>query len=117
MHPTIPDALRYLATHHERFTAALGGWLAWNVGIAVETATGDGGLGVLAQLGVAGLIVAALLFMLRRSDGRDADGRKALDEAEQALLDELHAQIARLEAENESLRHRPRDARTRREDR
>ncbi len=63
--------IRHMVTHHERTTALAAGWLSWNAGMAVETTTGNTGLGVWAQLGVAGLIVVAIMFMLRRSDQRD----------------------------------------------
>lgn len=48
--------------------------MTWNLGMAVETATNNDGLGVFTQLGVAG----ALLYMLRRSDVRDAERIKDL---------------------------------------
>lgn len=95
---TALDAVRYVATHHQRTTAWMGGFVSWNIGMAVETATGNDGLGIFTQLGVAGLIVVALLYMLRRSDARDAERVKDLkaqiaaereraEHAEQLLID------------------------------
>lgn len=75
---TTIEAIRHVATHHHRVTAWAGGFVTWNLGMAVETATNNDGLGVFTQLGVAGLIVIALLYMLRRSDVRDAERIKDL---------------------------------------
>lgn len=114
---TAMDAARYIATNHHRATAGVAGLVTWNFGMAVETATGDGGLGVLAQLGVGGIIVAFLLYMLRRSDGREASDRKVIEAVEEALVSELRDQIDRLQRENLELRHRTPGTRTRKEDR
>jgi lipoprotein signal peptidase len=95
--PTIPAVTRYLVLHHEWATSIFVGVVTWNVGMAVSTATDSNGLGIWAQLGVAGLIVVAILLMLRRSDRRDAAAQAALHEIESARIADLKAQIDELQ--------------------
>lgn len=71
-------AVRHLASHHERLLAWFVAYISWSAGMAVDTATGNTGMGLLTNLGVAGLIVVAVLYMLRRSDVRDAERIKDL---------------------------------------
>ncbi len=108
--------IRHMVTHHERTTALAAGWLSWNAGMAVETTTGNTGLGVWAQLGVAGLIVVAIMFMLRRSDQRDNAKDKAIAAVEDARIADLKAQIDTLQQLLEDAKRSP-ATRTRRTDR
>lgn len=93
--------LTYVVHHHHRLTAVASGYLTWSAGMAVETTTGDTGLGVWAQLGVAGLIVVAILFMLRRSDRREAAKDAAIALIESERIEDLKAQIEALQAQRE----------------
>lgn len=98
--------LRHLVTHHEWVTALASGWVSWNAGVAVAVATDDNGLGLWTQLGVAGLIVVAIMFMLRRSDRRDAAKDRVIAEIEAERVEDLKAQIAALQEDLELARHR-----------
>lgn len=98
--------LRYIVAHHEWVTALVSGWLSWNAGMAVAVATDDNGLGVWTQLGVAGLIVIAIMVMLRRSDKRDAVKDRLIAEIEAERVEDLKAQIAALQEDLELARHR-----------
>lgn len=114
----ILSGIRHMVTHHERTTAIFGAYFSWSVGRVAETATGDAGLGLWTQLGVAGLVVVAILFMLRRSDRREAKKDRAIERIEDARIADLKQQIADLQAENDALRSpRPPTARTRATDR
>lgn len=107
-------ALQHMTTHHQRLAALVAGWLSWNAGMAVDTATGNTEAGVWTQLGVAGLVIVAALYMLRRSDSREATDRAAIDKVERELVRELRSQIDALSAENDRLKAmRPPNARTR----
>ena len=99
-------SLRYIIMHHDWAVALMSGWLSWNTGMAVAVATDDNGLGVWTQLGVAGLVVVAILFMLRRSDRRDAAKDRVIAEIEAERVEDLKAQIAVLQEELELARHR-----------
>lgn len=107
------DAVHHMLVDHHRTTALLFGWASWNVGMAVDTATGDVPAGILANLGISGLVIAAAWYMLRRSDAREASKDRARDRIESQLVDELRHQLADLQAENDRLRNRPPQARTR----
>ena len=109
-------ALRHLATQHDAPTAVLVALISWNVGMAVDTTTDSTGLGLLANLGTAGLIVVAILFMLRRSDNREAKDRQAIEHADSALVAELRDQVATLKHELDAARNRPSNIRTRKDD-
>lgn len=71
-------AIRHLAIHHDRALAWCVAYISWSAGMAVDTATGNTEAGLLTNLGVAGLIVWAVLYMPRRSDARDAERVKDL---------------------------------------
>lgn len=98
--------LRYIVAHHDRIVALVSGWLTWNAGMAVAVATGDNELGLWTQLGVAGLIVVAIMSMLRRSDRRDAAKDRVIHEIEAERIEDLKAQIAVLQEELELVRRR-----------
>jgi len=115
-HAPIVSGIRHIVTNHERTTAVLTGWVSWNAGMAVETATGDTGLGVWAQLGVAGLIVVAILFMLRRSDRRESAKDEAIAAVEDARIADLKAEIETLQELLDESKRSP-SARTRKTDR
>ena len=89
------------------------GWVTWNAGMAVDTATGSTDAGVWTQLGVAGLVIIAALYMLRRSDNRETVKDTRADRIEQQLVEHLERQINELRAENDELRNRPAYKRTR----
>lgn len=90
--------IAYLAQYHRGILSAWAGAISWAVGMATDAATGNTGLGLLTNLGVAGLVVLAILYMLRRSDVhdgqriRDLQERARKAEAERdALIDQLLA--------------------------
>jgi len=96
-----------------RVLAMLTGMLSWQAGMAVDSATGSTDAGVWTQLGVAGLVILAALYMLRRSDTREGVKDTRADRIEQQLVEHLEQQIAELRAENDQLRNRPTHRRTR----
>ena len=110
------SSIRHIVTEHERATALLTGWVSWNAGMAVETATGDTALGIWTQLGVAGLVIVGLLFMLRRSDRREGAKDREAAQEHAARIADLKAQIDTLQELLEDSKRSP-ATRTRRTDR
>lgn len=91
--------IRAALLHHDWTAALVSGWVSFSTGRIVAATTGDTGLGLWAQLGVAGLIVVAIMFMLRRSDRREAAKDTAIAEIESARIADLKAQIKVLQQE------------------
>ena len=105
--------LYHLLSDRYRVLALLTGMLSWNAGMAVDSATGSTDAGVWTQLGVAGLVIVAALYMLRRSDNREGVKDTRAERIEQQLVEHLERQINELRAENDELRSRPAYKRTR----
>ena len=101
-----PHGVRYLVMHHDWAVAIASGWVSLSVGAVVAVATDDNGLGLWTQLGVAGLIVVAIMFMLRRSDRREMAKDRLIHEIEAERIEDLKAQIVALQEELELARNR-----------
>lgn len=86
----------HLAQYHRGILSVWAGGTSWALGMAADTATGNTGLGLLTNLGVAGLIVAAILYMLRRSDIHDGQRIKDLQQRAERAESELDALMAEM---------------------
>lgn len=92
-----------LCTHHRPAVSLMVGAVSGAAGVTTDAATGEPGFGLLAQLGVASLVVVAVLYMLRRSDARDAERIRDL----KATIAALERRARDAEAELHTLRTNP----------
>ena len=88
--------IAHLAHHHPGALSVWAGGTSWAMGMAADATTGNTGVGLLTNLGVAGLIVAAILYMLRRSDAHDGQRIRDLLDERAALKAERDALLAQL---------------------